>query len=91
MYHYEGVPRIFLVLIGCLLTFTGFSMTSTNAIFKSDSVERLMQVAAREKGGYTTFSPYLGDHGVIVVGVTLGCLRFPWAFRGWSSGAGTLT
>ena len=84
MYHYEGVPRIFLVLIGCLLTFTGFSMTSTNAIFKSDSVERLMQVAAREKGGYTTFSPYLGDHGVIVVGVTgLGCIGDEFAsFKG---------
>lgn len=75
MYHYEGVPRIFLVLIGCLLTFTGVSMTSTNAIFKSDSVERLMQVAAREKSGYTTFSPYLGAQGVILVGVTgLGCI-----------------
>ena len=43
-----------------------------------------MQVAAREKGGYTTFSPYLGDHGVIVVGVTgLGCIGDEFAsFKG---------
>ena len=84
MYHYEGLPRICLALVGCLLAFAGVGMVPTNAVFKSDSIERLMQVAARENDVFTTFNPRLGAHGSIGVDVTgLGCIGDDFAsFKG---------
>lgn len=75
MCRYNSVLRKFMTLLSCLAPFIGAGMSSTNAVFQSDSLERLMQFATREEGIYTTFNPYLGNHGSLVVGVTgLGCI-----------------
>ena len=84
MCHYKSVPRIFWAMMSSLVTVSVGGMASTNTVFKSDSIERLMQVAAREKDVFTTFNPRLGAHGSIGVDVTgLGCIGDDFAsFKG---------
>lgn len=84
MCHCKSVPRIFWAMMSSLVTVSVGGMASTNTVFKSDSLERLMEVAAREKDVFTTFNPRLGAHGSIVVDVTgLGCIGDEFAsFKG---------
>ena len=84
MCHYKSVPRIFWAMMSSLVTVSVGGMASTNTVFKSDSLERLMEVAAREKDVFTTFNPRLGAHGSIGVDVTgLGCIGDDFAsFKG---------
>ena len=84
MCHYKSVPRIFWAVMSSLVTVSVGGMSSTNTVFKSDSLERLMEVAAREKDVFTTFNPRLGAHGSIGVDVTgLGCIGDDFAsFKG---------
>lgn len=84
MCHYKSVPRIFWAVMSSLVTVSVGGMASTNTVFQSDSLERLMEVAAREKDVFTTFNPRLGAHGSIGVDVTgLGCIGDDFAsFKG---------
>ena len=84
MCHYKSVPRIFWAMMSSLVTVSVGGMASPNTVFKSDSLERLMEVAARENDVFTTFNPRLGAHGSIGVDVTgLGCIGDDFAsFKG---------